>query len=172
MSKGTFKDGVTRNKATKCWLARIRRHKKNYSEYFFDNDPKWDGKEGARLAALKWYANKLASLPPKISTKNIKTRRNHSGVVGVYLSKGIQKKPSGAQYSYPQWVARWPGCPKRGGVLFRANTYGEEGSFVMAVLCRRMETVDKKKVHNAFLAAKASSEYNDILKLKAQSIPD
>ena len=170
MPKGSLKDGVTRNKSTKCWLARIRRHKQNYSQYFFDKD--WEGKDAAHQAALKWYADKLALLPPKIPTKNIKTRRNHSGVVGVYLSKGIQNKPSGAQYSYPQWVARWPGCPKRGGVLFRANTYGEEGSFVMAVLCRRMETLDMKQIHNAFLAAKASSQYNDILKLKAQSIPD
>ncbi len=172
MSKGHFKDGVTRNKSTKCWLARIRRHKQSYSQYFFDNDPKFEGKDGARLAALKWYAEKLAVLPAKISTKNIKTRRNHSGVVGVHLSKGIQKKPSGAQYSYWQWVARWQGCPKRGGVLWRVNKYGEENAFVMAVLCRRMESIDSKEIHNAFLAAKASSEYQEILKLKSQTIPD
>ena len=169
MPKGSFKDGVTRNKSTKCWLARIRRHKHNYSQYFFDKD--WDDKESARQEALKWYANMLATLPPKISTKGIFTKRNKSGVVGVRLAKEVQNKPSGAQFIYWCWTANWPGCPKRGGVDWRTHVHGDNDSFVSAVLCRRMETTDKKRVHNALLAVKATSEYMDILKLKKQSAP-
>ena len=170
MPKGVFKDGVTRNESTKCWLARIRRHRKNYSEYFFDMH--CGGKEKAYEAALQCYKSMLATLPPPISLKGRMTKLNKSGVVGVRLAKEVQNKPSGAQYIYWCWEAKWPGCPMRGGVGWRANIYGEEDAFVMAVLCRRMETIDRKRVHNAFLAVKASSEYNDILKLKEQSIPE
>ena len=162
MPKGVFKDGVTRNEQTKCWLARIRRHRKSTSEYFRDNDKKWGGKEGAHQAALQWYAKKLAAAPLKLTRKNVLTERNTSGVVGVHYSQHIIKRGD-RRYESKSWVAQWPGCPHSGGLSWSISYYGANESYVLAVLSRRAESISRRKIIEEMDAIKGTQEYKDIL---------
>src|SRR5207249_3308246 len=65
----------------------------------------------ATRAGKQWLNKTLPTLPPRVesSSRDWMTRRNHSGVVGVYRSPGIVKKRNGNVYECPRWVARWPG---------------------------------------------------------------
>ena len=169
MARGVFGDGVTRNRLTKCWLARIRRCGKGYSRYFFDG--RWGGEAEARRSALAWLSELAAQLPPPVSRKGRMTRKNKSGVVGVRLAREVQTKSSGAEYVYWCWKANWPGCPKRGGVGWRAHVHGDEDAFVLAVLTRRLEQADRERVLQALRLAKASQEYGAIVGMKKLAVP-
>ena len=162
MPKGIYKDGVTRNEKTKCWLARILRHRISTSEYFRDNDKRWGGKEGAHQAALQWYAKKLAAAPHKLTRKNVLTERNTSGFVGVHYSQHIIKRGDRC-YDSKSWVAQWPGCPHSGGLSWSISYYGENESYVLAVLSRQAESINRRKIIEEMDAIKGTQEYSNIL---------
>ena len=167
--KGHFRDGVTRNEPNKAWYARIKRQRKTHPRYFYD--VKCGGRESAHQAALEWYSKKKAALPAPTSTKGIKTRRNHSGIVGVHLAEAIQRKKSGACYTYWYWVAHWPGCPKAGGTRWGINRYGDDEAFVMAALSRKLEKVDPDYILAEFEAIRKTPELDEILAKKNMNAP-
>jgi hypothetical protein len=78
------------------------------------------------------------------------TRRNHSGEVGVHWSPGIVKKPNGNVYGCPKWIAKWPNCPNKGGISWTEKQFEHEGAFVLAVLSRRLETINRDKILTEF----------------------
>lgn len=119
--------------------------------------------EAAEEAADKWIGRMERTLPPPITAKNLMTRRNTSGVVGVHPRREIIRKPSGKEYEYYYWVARWPGCRLKAGVKWAIHTYGEDDAFVLAVLCRELETEAKDHVIGEFMSAVDDKRYQKIL---------
>ena len=57
----------------------------------------------------------------------------------------------------------WPGCPKRAGIGWSVNQYGFEDAFVLAVLSRELESVDRKKLLATHKRIKGKARYKKIL---------
>lgn len=156
---------ITRNEKSKCVMARIRRggfrHQGNFTLKEYGS---W---ESAENEAKKWVKEMLKELPPRTTVKDIITRRNNSGVAGVQLAKTKNIRGHNV-YHYERWVAHWPGCPNPGGVGFSTNQFGEENSFVLAVIARRNETIDRQKIIKMLEKIQGTEEYNEILSQKKQ----
>lgn len=152
---------VTRNYESKCVQARVMRQKKLYQENFTLKEcGTW---EEAERAAKKWVNEKLPSLPPKMSSKGRVTRRHRSGEVGVYYNPGIAKRPNNRVYEYPRWIADWPGCPFSGGLQWSIRQFECDGAFVLAVLARRQEKVDRDRLLDYFSSIIGTPEHTEIL---------
>ena len=91
---------LTKNTKEKCVMARVMRQKEIHQENFSLKE--YGSWAKAMLAGRKWIKEMLPKLPPKMSSKGRKTRRNNSGVVGVHWSPGIVKKMNGNVYECPR----------------------------------------------------------------------
>jgi hypothetical protein len=163
---------VTRNEREKYVMARIMRkaklHQKNFTLKQFGT---W---EAAEAAARKWRDAQLEFLPPSEMNakgrKDVMTSRNHSGVVGVHLARRLLRKKNGREYEYWRWIAEWPGCPFSGGVGWSIRTLGDDDAFALAVLCRRMETISRRKVLEGLERIYGTAEHEAIMTLKSQEV--
>ena len=147
-------------------MARIMRAGQKYQKNF--PAKKLGGWTKAERAALDWVSEMKQQLPGMHESRyDSMTSRNQSGVVGVYLRKTTMKKPNGNEYEYWSWMARWPGCDKKGGVRFNMNkSVSDEDSFCLAVLARRLKITDKARVFAEYERIKGSKAHKDILKKK------
>lgn len=160
---------LTRNQQEKCVMARIMRqaqmHQRNFTLKRYGT---W---EAAEAAATKWRDDQLQVLPPIArNAKDRMTSRNHAGVVGVHLARRRLRKEDGREYEYWRWIARWPGCPHSGGVGWSLHTLGDDDAFALAVLSRRMETVNRTKVMDELERIYGSKEHLEIMTLKSQQL--
>jgi hypothetical protein len=151
---------LTKNTKEKCVMARVFRQREMHQKNFTLKQYGTWGK--AMRAARKWVKEMLLKLPAKISSKNRMTRRNHSGVVGVHWSLGIVKRPNGNIYECPKWVARWPGCPNRGGLSWTDRQFGHKGAFVLAVLSRQHETINRGSILAEFESIHGTKQFRAI----------
>lgn len=93
--------------------------------------------------------------------------RNTSGVVGVYLSERKTRKPNGTEYHYWAWIARWPGCPRSGGMVWTVgDRLGEDDAFVLAVLSREKKSVNRKALMASLERMRGNKTYDRILAKK------
>ena len=156
---------LTKNTKEKCVMARVMRqtrmHQANFSLKKYGT---W-GK--AIRAARQWLNKMLPTLPPKIesSSKDRMTWRNHSGKVGVHRSAGIVRKRNGNVYECPRYIARWPGCKYRGGLSWSVKQFEEEGAFVLAVLSRERQTINRDKILTEFEAIVGKKKFSEIAAL-------
>jgi len=152
---------LTKNTKERCVMARVMRQKKmhqgNFSLKEYGTWPK------AIRAAKLWLNKTLPTLPPKLVSKNRMTRRNHSGVVGVHWSPGIVRKRNGNVYHCPRWIARWVGCPHSGGVGWTEKQFEHEGAFVLAVLSRQLETINRDKILTKFESILGTKKCGEIV---------
>ena len=155
---------VSRNTQEKCVKASVMRQRKLYLKYFtlkeFGN---W---ERAEAEAKRWINSFIKTLPPEIPREGRMTRKNRSGVVGVYRSKGIVRKPNGKIYSCPRWVARWPKCPLSGGLSWSVIQFDEVGAFALAVIGRRQKSVNREEVLSYLESILHAPEMDEICALK------
>ena len=135
---------LTKNVQEKCVMARVMRQKKMHQGNFTLKE--YGTWPNAIRAAKRWLNKTLPTLPPKLVSKDRMTSRNHSGVVGVYRSPGIVRKRNGNVYVCPRWVARWPGCKYHGGLSWSVKQFEEEGAFVLAVISRKRETINRDAI--------------------------
>ncbi len=158
---------LTKNKTERCVMARIQRQGKRYQANF---TLKQCGDWKTAMAAAETWVNRLVkNLPPRLTPKGGMTSRNVSGVVGVHRHRQIIVRRRGRtikKYKFFSWVARWPGCEFHGGVKWPVKSFGQEDAFVLAVLCRRMETTDRDKVLERLAEVRGTPEYDGILDLK------
>lgn len=152
----------TRNYAERCVTARIQRRLNRLQANF--SLKKYKTWQRAERAAKKWLRRTIPVLPRAISSKNRMTRRNTSGVVGVHPHYHTIRRRH-RTYEYFNWVSRWPGCKFTGGVRWSINKFGEDDAWVLAVLCRRMETEDRERVV-AVVSSMSTRAYGNILKLR------
>lgn len=151
---------VTRNVSEHYVRAKVMRHRTLYQEYFTLKEHRtW---ERAEAAAKVWVKNRIASLPPPMKREGMMTKKNTSGVVGVYRSPGRVKKPNGKVYYCPRWVARWPSCPFNGGLSWSVKQFDEDGAFVLAVIGLQLKTIDRGRVLDHLDSILHTSEFDDI----------
>ena len=157
---------LTRNVQEKYVMARIMRqsimHQKNFSV------KKYGSWKAAEKAGAQWVEQKKKILPPsQMNAKGRMTSRNQSGVVGVYLASRTVRKPNGKEYEYWSWSSRWPECPRKGGLAWNISAnLPEDDAFVLAVLTREMETIDRDKVRKKFARIKGKASHKAILDKK------
>ena len=151
---------TTKNRASKCVMARISRNGEKYQENFTLR--KYRTWKAAQAAADKWVRKMKRTLPAPESRRDRITKRNSSGVVGVWAFLDDSKSNS-----YCRWYARWPGCPNRGGVSFSADMLGDDDAFACAYLARQNETVDREWITKRLGRFKKTKKYKEIMKLKS-----
>ncbi len=148
---------LTRNVASSCIMARIRRndvlHSRNFSLVEFGTWAK------AQAAASEWLDEAKATLPAAGNARDRMTARNTSGVVGVML-KTLERD---GDTSYA-WHAFWPGHTS--GTRWGIDKYGDNGAFVRACLSRQLESANRDKIEDAFLAVKGTAQYRNMLRSK------
>lgn len=152
---------LTKNTREKCVMARVMRQKQMHQQNF--GLKKYGSWGKAMRAARNWIKQNLPKLPPRITSKDRMTRRNHSGIVGVHWSPGVVNKPDGKSYQCPKWIAKWPGCPHRGGISWSEKQFEHEGAFVLAVLSRRLESTNRDKILTEFDSISGTRKYDQIL---------
>lgn len=153
----TLPRNLTRNTASNCIMARIRRdgvlHSRNFSLVEFGTWAK------AQVAASEWLDEVKATLPEAGNARDRMTARNASGVVGVML----KTLGNGDEASY-SWQAFWPGHAS--GTRWGIDKYGDNGAFVRACLSRQLESADRDEIENAFAAVKGTAQYRSMLRSK------
>lgn len=141
-------------------MARISRNGEKYQENFTLRQYRtW---KAAEAAAQKWVKKMKKELPDPAPRKDRMTKRNSSGVVGVWAFLDDSKTNS-----YCRWYARWPGCPNRGGVSFSADKLGDDEAFACAYLARTNETTDREWILNKLNSFKKTKKFREVLKLKS-----
>jgi hypothetical protein len=158
---------LTRNKKSRCVMARIRREGRPYHANFTLKE--YGNWKSATEAASKWVNSLLKNLPPRAVATNVMTSRNRSGVVGVYRHRQRHRRPGGRVVFYHAWVARWPHCPYRGGVKWPVKRFGEDDAFVLAVLCPRLKSIDRSQLLENLAAARDTNEYREILRTRKKT---
>ena len=155
---------LTRNTKQRCVMARIARQKiRHQANFTLKQYGSWSA---ASAAAAKWVQKTLPTLPPIITTKGVMGPRNSSGCVGVNLTSSTYVRIKGNRFRYWRWVARWPGCPLNGGLSWSTERFGAENAFVLAVLTRRAESIDREMILSELKRIEGSKQYKKILKLK------
>jgi len=155
---------VSRNLPGKSVRASVMRQRKLYQDYFtLKEHGTW---EKAEAAAKRWIKSFIKTLPPEVPREGRMTKRNRSGIVGVYRSKGIVKKRNGKEYSCPRWIARWPNCALRGGLSWSVIQFGEDGAFALAVVGLRKKSVNRDEVLAHFESIYETEELDEIWALK------
>jgi hypothetical protein len=158
---------LTKNKTERCVMARVQRQGKRYQANFTLHE--YGDWKAALAAGQNWVDSIIKNLPPPASRKGTLTPRNKSGVVGVYLHRQTLTKKVGRKnkvYKFQSWIARWPGCINSGGVKWPVKQFGKDDAFVLAVLCRQMETVDRDAIVETLNGIKDMPEYAKILALR------
>jgi hypothetical protein len=154
---------TTKNKVSKCVMARIMRRGKTIQKNFTLRQYKTWPK--AQAAADKWVASVKKELPPISPAKGRMSKRNSSGIVGVWPRMTTYGKGENMKY-YCRWYARWPECPLKGGVSFSADQYGDDEAFAMAYLARTHETIDREWVLKKFKTFQKTKKYQEVVSKK------
>lgn len=127
----------------------------------------------AEAAARKRRDELLPSMPERDHGKGRLTKRNTSGVVGVSLGLRTVTQADGSLCTYTRWIAKWPECPKRGGMPWSVIAYGEDDAFVLAALSREMESTNSEEILARLEQIREKKAYNEILskrKTKARTL--
>ena len=137
--------GITRydieEQGTYGFMMRISRSGEHINEFFSDKNHK--GKRKALNAARKRYQQLKDSLPPPKTTKNVRTARNITGVVGVHLA--VCESVYGEKYS--SYCASWKTAEgKRSKLSFSFKKYGKKKAWELACLARSLESTDRDKI--------------------------
>lgn len=122
------------------YFVRLTRAGTTHSKFF--SDTKNGGKRKALAAAKTHRDQMLDELPPRHTTKGLKTSRNSSGVVGVHLSL--------IDGNYPSYCASWKGDKKRQKISFSINKYGKMAAFKLAKIARKMESHKRMEVESIY----------------------
>ena len=150
---------LTANRTDRALIARVQRAGKMHQRYFPLS--RYGGWESAIDAAQVWLRALLAQLPLIAAQRERLTVRNRSGVAGVHFRSGKRLLKNGLMGEYPGYVARWPGA--KAGVRWMFSTHGrEENAFLLACLCRRLETPSRILV-GAALRALTPAQRADLL---------
>lgn len=124
--------------------------------------------KAAEAEGLKWISEQKEILPPsRMNEEGRMTKRNRSGVVGVFIARSVRKKPNGKKYEHWKWIARWPGCPYSGGITWTINEETpDDDAFALAYLSREMRSVDRDKVREKLSQIYGSAEHSEIVNKK------
>lgn len=136
------------------YLVRICRNGEKTSEFFADRQH--GGKRNAKKMAKQRYAalcEQLGSANVQ-PTKDLLTKRNTTGKVGVHLAHSVDSRWKNCEYaSYcASWIAN---DGRRQKISFSLNKHGELAAFELACLARKLESKDRVallKIYNRRVA--------------------
>lgn len=127
------------------YMVRVTRDGVTHSKYF--SDSKFKGKRKALAAARIAYDKLVDQLPPARTTKNVKTRRNQSGKVGVHLAETTAANGE----VYGAYCASWKhGDGTRGKISFAFKKYGKKAAFKLACIARDLEETNREVVEKKY----------------------
>lgn len=147
-------------------MARIMRDAKMHQKSF--PLKKYKTWKAAEADALEWINEQKEILPPsRMNEEGRMTKRNRSGVVGVFIARSVRKKPNGRKYEHWKWIARWPDCPFRSGLTWTINEETpDDDAFALAYLSRDMRCADREKVREKLAKIYGSDEHTAIMNNK------
>jgi len=154
---------LTKNEQENCYMVRMMRQGVKYQKNFSKN--KYGGWRKAQAAAKVWRDEMLETLPPLAMNQEGRSTKNQSGVVGVYLAMSPITQ-GGKVYEYWKWIARWPGCERRGGVNWSVLKFGEDDAFALAYLSREMRTIDRSAIVARLKRLKGTKKLEKIFALR------
>jgi hypothetical protein len=139
--------GITRIEyegvATRGWMVRITRAGKRKQQFF--NDKTHGGKAKALVAAKACYSDWAASAEPIRTSRNLKTARNSSGVVGVHMVRNVDSRWENAEsFGYcASWVTQ-DGVRQK--LSFAWKRYGKKAAWGLACIARKEESTNREQV--------------------------
>ena len=139
--------GITRIEyegvSTKGWMVRITREGNRKQKFF--NDKSYGSKAKSLTEAKKQYQEWLVEVGPVLGSRDRKTARNSTGVVGVHVVRNVDSRWKNAEsFGYcASWVT--PEGQRR-KVSFAWNRYGKKASWEMARMARAQEIVDRETI--------------------------
>ena len=151
------------NKVAGCWMLRVSRNKVLYQENFSVKE--YGSWEAAEEAGLKRLKELIPNMPQPKTIKDVKTRRNISGVVGVRLLESIKHGKHGS-WHYLRWQASWPS--NHAGSSWGIDKYGDDRAFICACIARHHETADRKFIESEYHRIKGGAQYQNFLMQKKQ----
>jgi hypothetical protein len=130
------------------YMVRVTRDGTTHGKYF--SDTKFYGKRKALAAARAAYESLVKKLPPVKTTKNVKTSRNTTGVVGVHLAESVSTYGD----LYEAYCASWKTEDgRRAKISFAFKKYGKAAAFRLAKIARELETSDRDLVERRYKRA-------------------
>lgn len=160
---------LTKNKASKCVMARIMRQGKSYQKNFTLRE--YSTWTAAEKAGARWVKKMIRELPEETPRVGRMSKRNSSGIVGVWPTIDRHTR-GGKKYEYCRWGARWPECPRKGGIRWSVSEYGDNDAFVLAALSREYESVDRDWLLKKLKRIRKTKRYKTILKNKLVDFVD
>ncbi|HVU25600.1 MAG TPA: hypothetical protein VHE13_15835 [Opitutus sp.] len=146
-------------------VAKFIRENKFYQQRFKLKD--YGSVDAAMKAGRAWEAAEKKKAPEIMPREERMTKSNVSGVVNVFRQPHVIRRKSGAVYEYPKWIARWKGCPKKGGVPWIATpNLDEDDAFVLAFLSHKLRTVNRDKIRAELAKVSKTKRYDEILAMK------
>lgn len=129
---------------------------------------KYGSWESAESAAQSWISELKSSLPESRRNEvNRLTTRNASGVVGVWLSKNVYRRKDRKKQVYWSWKSKWPGCELSGGLAWKISEgLIDDDAFVLAVLARKHQSVDREFLKSELLRIYGSNWHYEIIEAK------
>jgi hypothetical protein len=152
---------LTDNVSSKCFVFRhpnLFRRKSVVFSYARGYDK---GAIRDKAIAFTLKMNEALGPIPHLSPEGRMSSRNRSGVVRIHPKRTIAKRNGLPYYS---WVARWKGCPQRGGVPWPCIKHTDEGAYVLAFLTLELRTISRPIVLERFQQIAGTNEYKQIIK--------
>ena len=141
--------GITRfeleNSNRHGFMVRICREGKKINEFF--SDQRCGGKRKAKKMAEERYQELCEQLGPANlrATKNLITKRNSTGAVGVHVARSLDTRWTNSEYT--SYCASWI-TPEgeRQKISFSWNKHGKAAAFELACLARKIESNDRAEL--------------------------
>jgi hypothetical protein len=158
---------LSENRESKCFVFRHPKYQDRRSVVFSYAKGKDRGAVQRKAVEFTRRKNKTLPKPEPQSTRGRLTARNTSRVVGVSPVRRVIGKPSGRKLTFFSWRAAWVGCPNAGGVTWPCKTHGCKDAFVLAVLTRAMQSVNRRRILKSLEEIRGTDIYREIVRKKA-----
>ena len=120
---------------------RICRQGERASEFF--SDKRFGDSNNARDAAEQRYAELDVAMPPRSKTRDSRSTRNQSGIVGVHLAVSHDTN----NLPHKAYCASWiEDAGHRKKLSFSWKKYGELQAWELACLARELKIQDRQKL--------------------------
>jgi hypothetical protein len=156
---------LTDNTSSKCFVFRHPNYFSRKSVVFSYARGKNYEQTKAKAVQFTKRMNRVLPKPKPLSPEGRMSSRNKSGTVRIHPKRDIAKR-NGLPYYF--WVARWKGCPFRGGVSWPCLSHTDDGAYVLAALTLEARTIDRKAVLAMFEAIKGTSRHQEILSVRPE----
>ncbi len=120
---------------------RICRQGERRTEFF--SDRRYGSVELSKAAALQRYSDLKKELPARLTTRETRSPRNQTGIVGVHIAITYDENGN----SYPAYCASWKTeSGKREKLSFAWKKFGQATAWELACIAREYKTRDRVRI--------------------------